>query len=437
MQTGGRHALVLTGSIGMGHHVVTGVVADALAAMGMQTDVLDCMSLLGPFGERAGDWVFRRLMNLPTLYDGLHFAHLRTGSPLALAMDRAATRRLVPALSDHLQSEPADLVVATFATGASAMAKLVTSPDAVGLPPPATVVLCTDVTPHRLWVHPGVDLYAVTSSAAAAAVRRYQPSARVAVVPPPVRSTFAHPPAQASARVALGISVDARCVLLMGGGWGLGPLAVGARALAGAGVEVLAVAGDNHRAVRALERAARVEGRIHVFGLTDRVAQLMAAADVVVTTPGASTCGEARAVGRHLVLLDVVPGHGRDNVQHELALGGADVSDAEPSRLVASVLGVLDRVAHEPAAVPLSGADAGAASLSGAEAGAGAGAEAGAGATFADAFAAALATLRAPSADRSAAGPPSPAPPNLRRFRSMAGEHASTRRGASAAKEAN
>ena len=55
----------------------------------------------------------------------------------------------------------------------------------------------------------------------------------------------------------------------------------------------------------------------------------MAAADLVVTSSG-DTCAEARTVGRPLLLLDVVQGHGRDNLQHELELGDAGVTSAAP-----------------------------------------------------------------------------------------------------------
>jgi hypothetical protein len=50
-------------------------------------------------------------------------------------------------------------------------------------------------------------------------------------------------------------------------------------------------------------------------------------------------------VNRPLLLLDVMPGHGRDNVQHELELGQADVCDADPERLVRCALGALERSA--------------------------------------------------------------------------------------------
>lgn len=335
-----QRALVLTGNLGMGHHVVTEVVTDSLERLGWSTDVLDCMSLLGRVNSNIGDWVFRRLTATPTLYDVVHFSHFRPGSSLATLVDRAATRKLVPALRAVMASNTPEVVVSAFATGASAMAKLTAASTDHR---PATVALCTDVSPHRLWVWEGSDLFLVTSPAAAAAVRRYVPRAPIAVVPQPVRPAFYRAPPQGAARAELGIEADARCVLVMGGGWGLGPLAESAKALAGQGVVVLAVAGRNRALAKALAAVARDQPGVVPFGFTDEVPKLMAAADVVVTTPGATTCSEARVVRRPLVLLDVVPGHGRDNIQHELELDQADVCDPDPPRLVESVLAALDR----------------------------------------------------------------------------------------------
>ena len=202
------------------------------------------------------------------------------------------------------------------------------------------------MTPHRLWVHPDVDAYLVTSAAAEAAVLRFQPAARVAVVPMPVRAAFYTPPSQGQARARLGVPGTARCVLLMSGVWGLGPVAKAAAGLAAAGLEVLAVAGRNERLAGRLRAAARQQPRLHVFGFTDRIPELMAAADLVITSSG-DTCSEARVVGRPLLLLDLVPGHGRDNLQHELELG-AWVTSARPAAVVRNALAAADRV--KPAA---------------------------------------------------------------------------------------
>jgi processive 1,2-diacylglycerol beta-glucosyltransferase len=86
---------------------------------------------------------------------------------------------------------------------------------------------------------------------------------------------------------------------------------------------------------------------VHALGYTDRVPALMAAADLVVTSSG-DTCSEARAIGRRLLLLDVVPGHGRDNLQHELELGHADVASARPAELVPNALAALRRPKPAP-----------------------------------------------------------------------------------------
>ena len=70
----------------------------------------------------------------------------------------------------------------------------------------------------------------------------------------------------------------------------------------------------------------------------------MAAADVIVALPGATTCIEARVVGRPLLLLDVMPGHGRDNLQHELELGSAEVGGPSSAGVTASALAMLEQV---------------------------------------------------------------------------------------------
>jgi UDP-N-acetylglucosamine:LPS N-acetylglucosamine transferase len=333
-----KTAVVLTGPLGLGHEMMTRCCTRLLEGSGWRVRRLDSMSLLGRWRGGAGEQVFRRLVAIPGVYDGLHFAHLRTGSGLAIRMDRVNNARLVPALRAELDRESADLVFSVFATGASAAARLKAE-----VPELRTVVLCTDVAVHRIWAADGTDLFLVTSAAAAESVRRYLPRAPVAVVPPPVRPEFYAAPSQAQARIKLGVPPDAFCVLVIDSGWGFGPLVEATSALAGAGVHVLAVAGRDQKIERRLRELAATTPRITPFGFTDRVPDLMAAADVVVALPGANTCAEARMVGRHLLLLDVMPGHGRDNLLHELELGRAHACVLTPDGVTASVLALRDQ----------------------------------------------------------------------------------------------
>jgi UDP-N-acetylglucosamine:LPS N-acetylglucosamine transferase len=317
--------------------------AGLLDRSGWHTRHVDSMSLLGPWGGGAGAQLFNRLVAIPGLYDALHFAHLRTGSRLADRMDWASRARLVPALRAELERHPADLVVSVFATGASAAARL-----KADIPALRTVVLCTDVAVHRIWAAEGTDLFMVTSAAAAECVRRYLPWAPTAIVPPPVRSAFYAAPPRDSARAALGVPANDFCVLVIDSGWGFGPLVESVSALADAGVHVLAVAGRDRRIERRLRELAATSPRITPFGFTDRVPELMSAADVVMALPGANTCAEARVVGRDLLLLDVMPGHGRDNLLHELELGRAHACVPTSRGVTASVLALREHAASQP-----------------------------------------------------------------------------------------
>ena len=333
------HALLASGSIGMGHDVMAEACAVSLQKRGWSTDLVDSIRMMGKREGGMGERVFRGLLAAPGAYDAFHFGQLRQGGRLALLADRASAKYLVPALDAELQQRQTDFVISVFATAAGAMHRI--KAKYAGL---RTAVFCTDVCPHRLWVHESTDLYLVTSETARRFVLRFHPTAEVAVVPAPARPPFYTAPTQAGARAELGIPRDARCVLLMSGSWGLGPLHEVATTLAAAGIYVLAVAGHNSTLEASLRDAAAHDKRILAFGFTDRVPLLMSAADLVVTSSG-DTCSEARVIGRHLLLLDVVPGHGRENLQQELARGGADVAPMDPAGLRKSTLACLDRLA--------------------------------------------------------------------------------------------
>lgn len=332
------HALLVSGSIGMGHDVMAEACAASLENRGWTTETVDSIRLLGEHSGGVGERVFRAMLAVPGVYDAFHFEQLRPGGRLAMLAERESSRRIVPALDAQLRKRPTDLLVSIFATAAGAAHRL--KPSHPGL---RTAVFCTDVCPHRIWVHESTDLYLVTSETARGFVRRFHPRAEVAVVPAPARPPFYTPPTQADARRELGIDRNGRCVLLMAGSWGIGPLREIATGLAAAGIYVIAVAGRNAVLEASLRDAATANPHIVPLGFTDQVPTLMAASDLVITTSG-DTCTEARVIGRHLLLLDVVPGHGRENLQHELERGDADVAPGDPDGLLRAALACLDRI---------------------------------------------------------------------------------------------
>ena len=187
------------------------------------------------------------------------------------------------------------------------------------------MVFITDSYAHRLWVHEGTDLFLTTSADRARSIEGFLPRARVAVV-------TASDPAGVLRRADQGRRQS------------------GARRSGRRPLRTAHVGRVGHRTARrvadrarprrdlgarrrrqqrtprpaAARRRARAADPVP-FGFTDRVPELMAASDAVISSSG-DTCREARVVGRGLVLVDVVPGHGRENLMHELELGGAVVT---------------------------------------------------------------------------------------------------------------
>ncbi|MDQ6839189.1 MAG: glycosyl hydrolase [Actinomycetota bacterium] len=331
-----ERALLLSGSLGKGHDVVAEACGMALGACGVEWRILDSMALLGRGPGAAGDWVFRKLLSVTAIYDAFHFSQLRDNGRLGQAADRAAINKMHAALAAQVSDFRPDVIVSVFATGAGATARLKQE----GLRAPSVVIM-TDSFAHQMWVHEHTDLFLVTSSAAAESVRRYWPEARIEVMTAPVRSEFYAAPARSEARRCLGVPEGATCALLMSGAWGLGPLDQAARALAEDGIWALAVAGTNKAMEASLEAVAATHPQVIPFGFTDRVPELMAAADVVVTSSG-DTCREARTIGRGIILIDVVPGHGRENLMHELELGGATACLPTAGSIARSVRSFLD-----------------------------------------------------------------------------------------------
>jgi UDP-N-acetylglucosamine:LPS N-acetylglucosamine transferase len=349
---GAGRALILSGSIGRGQDSAAEACQAAVVAAGGSASILDCMALLGETGRRLGEAAFRRALSVAPLYDALHFSQMRSDTALAERMEEAAARRLVPRLRQEIERSGAQLLVSAFATGVGALGRLRSE-----MPHRRVVVVCTDAAAHRLWAHPAVDRYIVCSEMTAGTIRQYLPAADVVVLPPAVRPAFFNAPGRAQARDALGIDRAVPCVLLMGGGWGMARLVDAAAGLAGAGYRVLAVAGSNRALRHRLEALARSVPRsdgsgVTVYGYTTEVPALMAACDVVVATPG-QTCHEARVVRRPLVVLDAVPGHGRENLLLEMVRGGALACTPRPSSVVAGVASVLDGAVDADAPWPV------------------------------------------------------------------------------------
>ncbi len=193
----------------------------------------------------------------------------------------------------------------------------------------------TDVSPHAFWVYPHIDHYHVASEVGARELERKGIAAqRISVSGIPIDPVFAeHTPAPVM-RKRLGLP-ERPTVLLLSGGFGVGPLIAMLDSFAGAdnGLSLVVVAGRNAELEAACRaRAAELSIPVTVHGFVNNIHQLMDAADLVVTKPGGLTTNEILAKGKPMALVAPIPGQEQRNCDYLLEEGAAvrlhDVSDA-------------------------------------------------------------------------------------------------------------
>jgi glycosyltransferase involved in cell wall biosynthesis len=178
---------------------------------------------------------------------------------------------------------------------------------------PFLVVLTdfADLPPH-FWIEPGVDrVIAGSDRAADQAAGLGIPADRVSLVSGMILHPRFYPDGAAGRgpgiREERGIGPDEFVVLLLFGGKGSAEMEPLARALLAMPprLRVIALCGDNPRLLARLEPlAAGSGGRLLPLGFTDRMAEFLHAADVLVTKPGPGSLAEAFHQGVPVVVTD-------------------------------------------------------------------------------------------------------------------------------------
>jgi processive 1,2-diacylglycerol beta-glucosyltransferase len=348
--------LVLTADIGAGHDLPARLLAEAIRDRepGAEVVVADGLEAMGPLVRavmRTGaETILERARPLFDLqyWLALRFPPTRwlAGTLLTLAGGRG-----VLAL---IRSERPDVIVSTYPGTTDMLGRL----RALGRLPVPTVAAITDLAALRFWAHPRVDLHLLTHEESRPEVESIAgPDARIVAVTGLTRPEFEAPPARAAARADLGLPADAPVVLVSGGGWGMGDLEEAARAvLAIPDAIAVCLCGTNARLKARLEGAFTGDPRVRVEGFTERMAEWMAAADVLVHSTAGLTVLEAELCGTWAISYGWGVAHLRINNAAYRRLGLADVAGT-PGELGAALRRALaaprprpDAYARRPAA---------------------------------------------------------------------------------------
>jgi processive 1,2-diacylglycerol beta-glucosyltransferase len=310
-----RRVLILSADVGEGHAAAARALAQQIDASEEDAEVvvIDGLAAMGRVLRQVVQDGYRvQLRFFPWSYTLVywlleHVPPVRwlTRWQLLLFGARSLTRRI----AEH---EP-DVIVSTYPAVTVVLARL----RRTGVVSCPTVATITDLTGLFFWAQPGIDMHLVMYPESMPSVERIAGEGSAHLVRPLISAEFLKPRCPMQARRALGLPEEGRLVVVSGGGWGVGDVEGAVRELNRVAdvSAIVCLAGYNEQLHERLSATFASEPRVHVYGFTDRMPQLLAAADALVHSTGGVTCLEAKATGTPVISYGLPVGHARLNTR--------------------------------------------------------------------------------------------------------------------------
>jgi processive 1,2-diacylglycerol beta-glucosyltransferase len=326
-----RRILILTASIGAGHVRAAEAVEVALRERDSSATVErhDVMALTNA--------VFRRMYGKAYIDLVNHAPHM-VGMIYDWSDKPQATRGVKHKLRHLVQQrnlsrvvakigEGWDLVVHTHFLAPDLMASMARKKSGKWGVVPRMVTVVTDFEAHGFWLNEPCEHYFTATEEARLALMAWGvPTGSITVTGIPIHPVFSRGMTREEARGRHGLDLERPVVLLLGGGFGLGPMErIYAELLrVDTPMQVVAVCGRNEALKERLGKVA-VPGRhaAKVLGFTTVMHEWLSAADLAVTKPGGLTVSECMARGVGMVIMNPIPGQESRNSDWLLERGVA------------------------------------------------------------------------------------------------------------------
>jgi UDP-N-acetylglucosamine:LPS N-acetylglucosamine transferase len=318
--SGPRRVLILSADVGEGHAAAARALAAQLEQAPQPTEVtvIDGLAAMGRLLKPVVEDGYRvQLRFIPWTYTIVYglLNHVPPVRALATRLLRLfGSRPLARTIAEH---DP-DVVVSTYPAVTVVLARLRRTGE-VQCPTVATI---TDLTGLFFWAQPGIDMHMVMYGESMRSVERIAGRDSVRLVAPLISDEFLQTRCPMQARRTLGLSEQGRMVVVSGGGWGVGDVEGAVREFIAVPEvsSIVVLAGRNEQLAQKLRGSFAREQRVHVYEFTDKMPELLAAADVLVHSTGGVTCLEAMAAGTPVVSYGLPVGHARVNTRAMAAL---------------------------------------------------------------------------------------------------------------------
>lgn len=339
-----RRILIVYASAGHGHEKAAQGVEEALREAAPRADVrsIDSIATGHPFFAKLYRITyFAQIKYAPWLWGFFYYSFDQSWVYAWLRYIRRAYNALnFGAFERRLVAEAPAVIVATHFQAVEVASHLKRNNKIRS----RLIVVITDYLPHKVWIDPQVDLYAVACDTTREdLLRRGVPAERIRVTGIPVERKFYTTTGHDNVRTTLGLDSGTFTALVTSGGAAIGALGSIVRELVGGGinVQVLCVCGTNASLRLALEPLAQRNGSLKLYGFVNNMHELMEASDVVIGKGGGLTVTESLCKGRPLILYRPVPGQEGRNAKVLQAEGAAYVAET-PHVIAAYVKQLID-----------------------------------------------------------------------------------------------
>lgn len=335
---------ILSCRYGGGHQRVAEVLVDELRqrSPGCRVAIYDYIeSCIGHGANLAfTSLYFGSVRWTPWLYRWFYHATgaISPHSPVQRAINKLGKRRL----ATFLRTQRPDIVVCTYCLPAGVMSEL--KHEGHTDVPCATVV--TDHAIHSQWIHPGIDLYLVSSEHVRDGIVAHGIAPdRVLSTGIPVSPALGKPLNRHALRRQHGLDPALPTILVMVGAYNLmrGAPDVYRRMIdLPRPAQLLCVCGRDERLRQAVEQLAQAAAMpVRVFGYVKEIPELMAMSDLMVSKAGGVTTSEALAAELPMVLVNPIPGQEEENTVF-LQAAGAAIAAPRPADLCPLIADLLD-----------------------------------------------------------------------------------------------
>lgn len=313
--------LILTTLAGIGHHRAAWAIEEGIKKL--QPEVIKI---------RIEDPLAYLCRTFPFILNYLFLCLLKTSSSLwgVIYENEALTSRYSPirwlvsivygkGVKRILRRFPADVIACTHVFATCGVGRL-KSKGYLNLP---LISISTDYHYHPMGINDWVDIFVVPCEEVLQYLtKKGVPKEKIRICGISISPKFYEDRDREALRKRLKIEKENSVVLIMGGGFGIGPLKELIRSFSMnlSPLYLLIVAGKNSKLRSTIQRIVdEFEIKAHVFGFVDNIEDVMEMADIVITKPGGLSISEALAKGLPLIITEPVKGQEMWNVRYLLS----------------------------------------------------------------------------------------------------------------------